>query len=238
MFVLYNQPVLKGLSLSIAPGEHVALVGASGSGKTTVAKLIMRFYDVQEGSVLVGGCDVRNLSCDSLLEHFAIVFQDVYLMNDTIERNIALGRADATHDQVVAAAKASQCHDFIAALPNGYETVVGEGGAHLSGGERQRISIARAILKDAPIVILDEATSSIDMENEAEIIRALEALTQSKTTISIAHRLNTIASADRIFVIENGCVVQQGNHAQLMAEQGPYRAFIQARQEALAWNLS
>ena len=231
------QPVLEGLSLYVAPGEHVALVGASGSGKTTITKLMMRFYDVQGGSVRVGGRDVREMTCDKLMENFAMVFQDVYLMNDTVERNIALGRAQATHDQVVAAAKAARCHDFIEALPQGYATVVGEGGAHLSGGERQRISIARAILKDAPIVVLDEATSSVDMENEAEIIRALTALTKEKTTVSIAHRLNTVSNADCIFVIGDGRVVQQGTHAQLMQQAGPYTDFVRARQTALAWNL-
>ena len=171
---------------------------------------MVRFYDVDSGAVRVGGHDVREFTVDSLLRNFSMVFQDVYLFNDTLEANIAFGTAGATHEQVVEAAKRARCHDFISALPNGYDTIVGEGGASLSGGERQRISIARALLKDAPIVVLDEATASIDPENEQLIQQALTELTREKTVVVIAHRLATIEHADQILVVEDGTVVQRG----------------------------
>ena len=196
-----------------------------------------RFYDVDSGAVRVGGHDVREFTVDSLLRNFSMVFQDVYLFNDTLEANIAFGTAGATHEQVVEAAKRAQCHDFISALLNGYDTIVGEGGASLSGGERQRISIARALLKDAPIVVLDEATASIDPENEQLIQQALTELTREKTVVVIAHRLATIEHADQILVVEDGTVVQRGTHEELLAQEGVYRRFVEARAEAEGWKI-
>lgn len=196
-----------------------------------------RFYDVDSGAVRVGGHDVREFTVDSLLRNFWMVFQDVYLFNDTLEANIAFGTAGATHEQVVEAAKRARCHDFISALPNGYDTIVGEGGASLSGGERQRISIARALLKDAPIVVLDEATASIDPENEQLIQQALTELTREKTVVVIAHRLATIEHADQILVVEDGTVVQRGTHEELLAQEGVYRRFVEARAEAEGWKI-
>lgn len=196
-----------------------------------------RFYDVDSGAVCVGGHDVREFTVDSPLRNFSMVFQDVYLFNDTLEANIAFGTAGATHEQVVEAAKRARCHDFISALPNGYDTIVGEGGASLSGGERQRISIARALLKDAPIVVLDEATASIDPENEQLIQQALTELTREKTVVVIAHRLATIEHADQILVVEDGTVVQRGTHEELLAQEGVYRRFVEARAEAEGWKI-
>lgn len=196
-----------------------------------------RFYDVDSGAVRVGGHDVREFTVDSLLRNFSMVFQDVYLFNDTLEANIAFGTAGATHEQVVEAAKRARCHDFISALPNGYDTIVGEGGASLSGGERQRISIARALLKDAPIVVLDEATASIDPENEQLIQQALTELTCEKTVVVIAHRLATIEHADQILVVEDGTAVQRGTHEELLAQEGVYRRFVEARAEAEGWKI-
>lgn len=196
-----------------------------------------RFYDVDSGAVRVGGHDVREFTVDSLLRNFSMVFQDVYLFNDTLEANIAFGTAGATHEQVVEAAKRARCHDFISALPNGYDTIVGEGGASLSGGERQRISIARALLKDAPIVVLDEATASIDPENEQLIQQALTELTCEKTVVVIAHRFATIEHADQILVVEDGTVVQRGTHEELLAQEGVYRRFVEARAEAEGWKI-
>lgn len=196
-----------------------------------------RFYDVDSGAVRVGGHDVREFTVDSLLRNFSMVFQDVYLFNDTLEANIAFGTAGATHEQVVEAAKRARCHDFISALPNGYDTIVGEGGASLSGGERQRISIAWALLKDAPIVVLDEATASIDPENEQLIQQALTELTREKTVVVIAHRLATIEHADQILVVEDGTVVQRGTHEELLAQEGVYRRFVEARAEAEGWKI-
>lgn len=198
---------------------------------------MVRFYDVDSGVVRVGGHDVREFTVDSLLRNFSMVFQDVYLFNDTLEANIAFGTAGATHEQVVEAAKRARCHDFISALPNGYDTIVGEGGASLSGGERQRISIARALLKDAPIVVLDEATASIDPENEQLIQQALTELTREKTVVVIAHRLATIEHADQILVVEDGTVVQRGTHEELLAQEGVYRRFVEARAEAEGWKI-
>lgn len=196
-----------------------------------------RFYDVDSGAVRVGGHDVREFTVDSLLRNFSMVFQDVYLFNDTLEANIAFGTAGATHKQVVEAAKRARCHDFISALPNGYDTIVGEGGASLSGGERQRISIARALLKDAPIVVLDEATASIDPENEQLIQQALTELTREKTVVVIAHRLATIEHADQILVVEDGTVVQRGTHEELLAQEGVYRRFVEACAETEGWKI-
>ena len=230
--------VLNGMSLSIPEGTTAALVGGSGSGKTTVAKLFARFYDVTSGSVRIGGPDVRELSCDSILADFSMVFQDVYLMDDTIERNIALSRPDAQFEEIVEAAKAARCDEFIKALPEGYKTKVGEGGARLSGGERQRISIARAILKDAPLVVLDEATASVDPENEAEIQAALTQLCKGKTVLEIAHRLSTIEEADQIFFLKDGRVAEQGTHEELISHSGPYHDFVEARSRIEGWQIS
>lgn len=230
--------VIDDVSLRIPEGSSCAIVGPSGSGKTTLVNLIARFWDVDDGCVKLGGQDVRTGTADSLLGNIAMVFQNVYLFNDTIENNIRFGVPDATREQVVEAAKRARCHDFISALPQGYDTVVEEGGASLSGGERQRISIARAIMKDAPIVILDEATSSVDPENEHDLIAAIEELTRDKTLISIAHRLNTVASADQILVLENGRITQRGTHDELLAQEGMYANFIRLRQEAAGWTLA
>ena len=230
--------VLNGMSLTIPEGTTAALVGGSGSGKTTVAKLFARFYDATGGSVRIGGHDVRELLCNSILEDFSMVFQDVYLMDDTIERNIALSRPDAQFEEIVEAAKAARCDEFIKALPEGYKTKVGEGGARLSGDERQRISIARAILKDAPLVVLDEATASVDPENEAEIQAALAQLCKGKTVLEIAHRLSTIEEADQIFFLRDGRVAEQGTHEELISHSGPYHDFVEARSRIEGWQIS
>ena len=192
---------------------------------------------MDNGQVLLGGTDVREYSYDSLMRNFAFVFQNVYLFNDTIENNIRFGKPDASRDDVIRAAKAACCHDFIMELPNGYDTVIGDGGISLSGGERQRISIARAIMKDAPIIILDEATANVDPENENLLIKAVESLTKEKTVIMIAHRLKTVENADQIFVINHGKIVQHGRHSELMNEDGIYSRFIGERKEAAGWKL-
>ena len=233
-----GREVLHDVSFTAPQGTTTAIVGPSGSGKSTICNLVARFYDVNAGSVSVGGHDVREFTCESLLRNISMVFQTVYLFHDTVENNIKFGCPDATHEQVVAAAKAACCHDFISALPNGYDTVIGEGGSTLSGGEKQRISIARAMLKNAPIVILDEATASVDPENEHLIQQALSALTKGKTILTIAHRLATIQSADQILVVEDGRIVQRGTHDELMAQGGLYRRFIEIREQAEGWRLA
>ena len=225
------------MSVTIPERTTCAIVGPSGSGKTTLVSLAARFWDVRKGSIRIGGHDVREYTCDSLLRNFSIVFQNVYLFEDTIENNIKFGRPDATRDEVIEAAKKACCHDFIEALPEGYQTRVGEGGATLSGGERQRISIARAILKDAPIIILDEATASVDPENERELLKAVRELTRDKTILMIAHRLSTVRDADQIIVLDKGRIVQQGTHTELIKQEGLYRRFVEAREQALGWRL-
>lgn len=229
--------VLHGVDLSLPRGSFTALVGPSGGGKSTVAKLIARFWDVTEGCITVGGYDIRELTCDSLLSNISMVFQNVYLFHDTVRANICFGKPDATEKEMIAAAKKAQCHDFIMALPLGYDTVIGEGGGTLSGGEKQRISIARAMLKDAPIIILDEATASVDPENEYLIQEAISQLTRGKTIITIAHRLATIESADQILVVEDGRIVQQGTHQQLIGVPGRYQQFIAIRRKAEGWKI-
>lgn len=231
-------PVLRDVSLTIPAGTTCAIVGPSGSGKTTLADLIARFWDVDAGAVRVGGTDVREIDPEALLAQVSMVFQDVYLFHESIEENIRFGAPEATHEQVVAAARRARCHEFITALPAGYATVVGEGGSTLSGGERQRISLARAMLKDAPLVILDEATSSIDPENELLLIAAIEELTRGKTLVTIAHRLSTVRTADQIVVVDGGRVVQRGTHEELTAQPGVYARFLAAREEATSWTLA
>ena len=223
------------MSLVVPEKTTCAIVGPSGSGKTTLCNLIARFWDVREGRIAVGGVDVRDITCDSLLTNFSIVFQNVYLFNDTIENNIRIGRRDATDEDVREAARRACCHEFISALPDGYQTMVGEGGSSLSGGERQRISIARALLKDAPIVILDEATASVDPENERELQKAIAELTRGKTLLMIAHHLATVRDADQIAVLDKGRIVQRGTHAELMGQGGLYRQLVSIRQQASGW---
>ena len=225
------------LSCAVSLRQDLAVAGGTGSGKTTLVNLLARFWDVDEGFVSVGGADVRDGTAESLLSHMSLVFQNVYLFNDTVENNIRFGRPDASRDEVVATAKRARCHDFIERLPQGYDTVLEEGGADLSGGERQRISIARAIMKDAPIVILDEATSSVDPENEHLLMEAIGELTRGKTLVTIAHRLNTVRNAGQILVVDAGHIVQRGTHDELMREDGIYRRFIRMREEAADWRL-
>lgn len=233
-----GRKILDHVSLTIPSGTTTAVVGPSGGGKTTLCNLIARFWDVQSGTIKVGGYDVKDYRLDSLMKNISMVFQNVYLFNDTIENNIKFGKPDATHEQVVAAAKAACCHDFIMALPDGYDTILGEGGSTLSGGEKQRISIARAMLKNAPIVILDEATASVDPENEAELQAAINALTHNKTIVMIAHRLKTVRDADQILVLDGGHIVQRGTHEELMEQTGLYADFIGMRREAISWKLA
>ena len=233
-----GNPILKDVSFSIPQGSMTAIVGPSGGGKTTITRLIARFWDVQEGSITIGGHDVKEFTCDSLLKNMSMVFQNVYLFHDTIENNIKFGCSDATHEQVVEAAKKACCHDFISALPQGYDTVIGEGGSTLSGGEKQRISIARAMLKDAPIILLDEATASVDPENEVHLQQAISALVKNKTLIVIAHRLSTIRDADQILVVDNGKIVEKGVHAELIQQKGIYQKFWNIRQKARNWKLA
>lgn len=229
--------IFRRINLSVPSRTTLAIVGPSGSGKTTLCSLIARFWDVQSGSITLGGTDIRDYTLDKLLSNFSIVFQNVYLFADTIENNIRFGKPDASHDEVVRVAKKACCHDFIMALPKGYDTVIGESGATLSGGEKQRISIARAILKDAPIVILDEATSSVDPENESDLQAAIESLTESKTVITIAHRLKTVKNADQIVVIADGKITQRGTHEQLKMQSGIYADFINIRHKTTGWKL-
>ena len=232
-----KKKIIDGISLRIPEKTTTAFVGPSGGGKTTLCHLMARFWDVQEGDVLLGGKNVKDYSFDSLMKNFSFVFQNVYLFEDTIANNIRFSEPEASMERVIEAAKKAKCHDFIMSLPNGYETIIGEGGASLSGGEKQRISIARAIMKDAPIIILDEATANVDPENETELTAAIEALTKEKTIIMIAHRLKTVRHADQIFVIDNGHIAQKGTHDDLMKQEGIYKSFVAGRQEAASWKI-
>ncbi len=236
-FAYEEKEILHNVNFSVPQGTSCAIVGPSGSGKTTLCSLIARFWDVKDGEILLGGVNVKDYTCDSLLKNFSIVFQRVYLFEDTIENNILFGKPQATKEEMISAAKKACCHDFISALPDGYQTRIGEGGATLSGGEKQRISIARAILKDAPIVILDEATASVDPENERELQQAIAELTKNKTLLMIAHRLNTVREADQILVLENGRIVQRGKHQELIQQEGLYRRFVEIRGNAIGWKL-
>ena len=235
-FAYGEKDVLHNISFTLPQHTMAALVGPSGGGKSTVANLLARFWDVGSGKVLVRGKDVRDVRLADLMDHISMVFQRVYLFRDTIYNNIAMGRPDATREEVMEAAKKARCYDFIMALPNGFDTVIGEGGESLSGGERQRISIARCILKDAPIIILDEATASVDADNESCIQQAISELCRGKTLLVIAHRLNTIRNADQILVIADGRIAQSGTHKELMEAGGLYRDFVTVRQQSQGWN--
>ncbi|MBQ5316765.1 MAG: ABC transporter ATP-binding protein [Oscillospiraceae bacterium] len=236
-FAYEKKSVINGISLDIPERTTTAIVGPSGGGKTTLTSLLSRFWDVDSGKVTLDGRDVREYSMDALMRNYSFVFQKVYLFADTIANNIRFGQPDAPMEKVIEAAKKACCHDFITKLPDGYDTVIGEGGASLSGGEKQRISIARAIMKDAPVIVLDEATANVDPENEAELMKAVEALTKEKTIIMIAHRLKTVRNADQILVIDSGRIAQQGTHESLMSEDGIYRTFVESRREAASWRL-
>ena len=236
-FSYERRPIIDGVTLEIPEKSVTAIVGPSGGGKTTLCHLLSRFWDVDGGRVSLGGRDVRDYSMDSLMKNFSFVFQNVYLFHDTIANNIRFGQPDAPMEQVIAAAKKARCHDFIMKLPQGYETVVGEAGGSLSGGERQRLSIARAMMKDAPIIILDEATANVDPENEKELMEAIGELTREKTVILIAHRLKTVRNADQILVLDKGRIVQRGTHDELAAQDGVYRRFITGREQAVGWKL-
>ena len=236
-FAYEKRKIIDSVTLHIPEHTTTAIVGPSGGGKTTLTSLLSRFWDVDEGTVTLDGRDVRDYSMDALMKNYSFVFQRVYLFADTIANNIRFGQPEAPMEKVIDAAKKACCHDFIMQLPDGYDTVIGEGGASLSGGEKQRISIARAIMKDAPVIVLDEATANVDPENEADLMKAIDALTREKTIIMIAHRLKTVRHADQIIVIDGGQIAQQGTHDTLMQSDGIYRRFVESRREAASWRL-
>ena len=236
-FAYEKKKIIDNVTLKIPSNTTTAIVGPSGSGKTTLCHLISRFWDVDSGTVTLDNKDIRNYSMDSLMENYSFVFQNVYLFKDTIANNIRFGSPKASMEEVVAAAKAAKCHEFIMNLKNGYDTVIGESGGSLSGGERQRLSIARAIMKDSPIIILDEATANVDPENEKDLMEAIEALTKEKTIIMIAHRIKTVENADNIIVLDEGRIVQQGTHNELIKEEGIYKRFVGERNKINSWKL-
>lgn len=231
-----EKEVLHDISLTLEKNQMMALVGPSGGGKSTIASLLARFWDIHQGEILVRGKNIKEIPLSELMDHISMVFQRVYLFQDTIYNNISMGRPDATREEVIEAAKKARCYDFIMDLPDGFDTVIGEGGASLSGGEKQRLSIARCILKDAPIVILDEATANVDVDNESYIQQAISELCRGKTLLVIAHRLNTIRNADQINVISDGRVVQSGSHKELVQQQGIYQNFVKLRSNSLGWS--
>jgi len=233
-----DRPILKDVLAEIKENTMTAIVGPSGSGKTTFCNLIARFWDVNSGEILIGGKNIKDYKIENLMNSISMVFQDVYLFEDTIENNIKFGKQNASHEEVVQAAKKARCHEFIESLPEGYNTLIGEGGASLSGGEKQRISIARAMLKDAGIIIFDEATANIDPENEDKLKEAIESLTKNKTVIMIAHRLKTIRNADQILVLKDGEIVERGSHEELIKNNGLYSDLINAKAKAESWKLN
>lgn len=237
-FAYDRRKVVDNVNLSIKERTSAAFVGPSGSGKTTICHLIARFWDVEKGRIKFDGRNVKNYSIDSLMRNFSFVFQNVYLFHDTVANNIRFGQPDASMEKVIEAAKKACCHEFIEELPEGYDTILGEGGASLSGGQKQRISIARAMMKDSPVIILDEATANVDPENEKELMEAIDELTREKTVLMIAHRLNTVRNADKIYVVDQGKIVQQGRHAELVEQEGIYKNFIASRAEAVGWKIS
>lgn len=236
-FAYGQKKIIDNVSLAVPTNTSVAFVGPSGGGKTTLCHLIARFWDVDQGSIYLGGKNIKEYSMDSLMKNFSFVFQNVYLFHDTIANNIRFGQPNASMEEVMEAAKKACCHDFIMALPKGYDTIVGEKGASLSGGEKQRISIARAIMKDSPVIILDEATANIDPENEKDLMEAIEALTKEKTILMIAHRLKTVRHAEQIFVVDKGKIIQHGTHQKLMKGGGMYRKFVDSKMESLGWKI-
>lgn len=233
-----NGDILKNINFKVKKNSSIAIVGPSGGGKTTLCKLIPRFWDVSSGSIKVAGVDIRDYNYESLVKNISIVFQNVYLFNDTIKGNIAIANSNASDDEICYACKKAGCHEFISNLPDGYDTIVGEGGSTLSGGEKQRISLARAILKDAPIIILDEATASIDPENESKILKAVKELTKNKTVITIAHKLSTIQNSDCIFVLKDGKIIQNGKHEELLKLDGVYKDFTEAIKKSSTWSIA
>lgn len=232
-----EKKIIDNISLMIPEKSTLAIVGGSGSGKTTLCNLITRFWDVDSGEINIGGENIKNFKLDELLSKFSMVFQNVYLFNDTIANNIRFGKEDATQEEIEEACKKACCHNFIMELPDGYNTIIGEGGASISGGEKQRISIARAIIKDSPIIILDEATANVDPENEYQLQLAIDELTRSKTVIMIAHRLKTVKNADNIIVLENGKIIESGKHETLINKKGAYASFVGMREKAIGWKL-
>lgn len=236
-FGYQDKEILHDVSVTMKQGCLTALVGPSGSGKSTLMKLCARFYDPQKGRVLFNGTDMREIAPESLMEHISMVFQNVYLFQDTIRNNIRFGKSEATDEEIMAAARKACCHDFIMRLPDGYDTMVGEGGCTLSGGEKQRLSIARAILKEAPVILLDEATASLDPENEVEVQKAINTLIEGRTVIVIAHRLKTIRNADSILVFDDGRITEQGTHAELLARKGLYHKLWTIQEKAMGWQI-
>ncbi|MFA9467003.1 MAG: ABC transporter ATP-binding protein [Velocimicrobium sp.] len=236
-FSYEKRQILKDMNFQMKDKTMTAIIGPSGSGKTTICNLIARFWDTDCGEIRIGGKDIKDYTLESLMEQISMVFQNVYLFKDTIENNIRFGRPNASREEVINAAKKACCHEFISSLPNGYDTVIGDKGFALSGGEKQRISIARAILKDAPIIIFDEATANVDPENEVHLQKAFEELTRNKTIIMIAHRLKTVRHADQILVLDGGEIVQKGKHEELIEKDGIYRRFVGERKEAVSWSI-